>query len=291
MPKDKVDWISIQDATRPQYIYPGEVAVTGRMTCSRMFTYATAPTVNNDGYDTAGLGQNFYNGDWWNDTSNGRVYKCETNSPCTAAWTLVASQDGIIGTKETDETDLADGRFPWYNSGTSKFEYGDRWDDLRFPFQQAKRGAGDKPDYDETNIGLLFPQNSATEYVTMVGQLPHGYKLGSDLKPHVHYVQTAAAVPTFKLDYRWYNTGDSVPAFATIQTTTSPSVTSAYSIPRSQRLLFQAISGAAINGISSMIDMKIYREDNVVTGDVTFKEFDLHMICNSIGSKTENSKT
>lgn len=291
MPKDKVDWINIQDSTQPQYIYPGEIAVTGRMVASRIFTLATAPTINNDGYDTAGLGQNFYNGDWWNDTLNGRIYKCESNSPCSAAWTLVGSQDGIIGTKETDETDLGDGGFPWYNSATGVFEYGDRWDDLRFPFQQAVRAALIKPDYDEVNIGLLFPQNVVTEYVLMIAQMPHSYKIGSDVSPHVHYVQTVAAVPTFTLEYRWYDLGDTIPAFATIQTTTTPVVTTAYSATRHQKLSFPDITGAGITGISSIIDMKLYRDDNVVVGDILFKELDIHYILDSIASEFPGSKT
>ena len=37
------------------------------------------------------------------------------------------------------------------------------WDDLRAPFTQTKRGALDKPDFDYTNVGLLFKQNDTAE--------------------------------------------------------------------------------------------------------------------------------
>jgi len=291
MPKDKVDWVSVQDNTRPQYIYPGEPAITGRMTACRMYTTATSPTVNNDEIDSAGISQVFYSGDWWNDTMNGRIYKLEDSSACAAAWTMVGSEDGMIGTKETDETDLGDSRLPWYNSSTGKFEYGDRWDDLRFPFQQAKLGAGSKPDYDETNIGLLFPQNVATEYVLMIAQFPHSYKLGSDISPHIHYVQTVAAVPTFKIEYRWYDIGDTIPAYQTLQSATAGSVTAAYTAPRHQRVEFPDITGASVSGVSSIMDIKLYREDNVVVGDVLYKEFDIHYRMDSTGSEFEDTKT
>jgi len=50
------------------------------------------------------------------------------------------------------------------------------WDDMRAPFTQTKRGALDKPDFDYTNVGLLFKQNDPAEIVYIIFQLPHAYK-------------------------------------------------------------------------------------------------------------------
>jgi hypothetical protein len=280
---------NVNNPDRPQKIYKGEMPAAEKMTALRMWnSSAGGPGVNNDGFDTAGLKQNFHVGDVWNDMVNKRLYECRDNSQGAALWTLYASSVGLLGTKETDETDLINGSFAWFNPVSDKFEYAPRWDDLRFPATAQRQGQGTKPDFDFTNIGWLMPENVATESVYMLAQFDHGYKLGSDIEPHVHFIQTVAAVPTFKLDYRWYDKGDTVPAFATIETVTETAVTFAVGIH--QRIDFPKISGAAISKMSSMMDLKLYRDDTSVSGDVLTKEFDIHFRSDSDGSKTKDTK-
>ena len=38
-----------------------------------------------------------------------------------------------------------------------------QWDDFRFPATSSKLGANDKPDFDFTELGFLFPQNDTAE--------------------------------------------------------------------------------------------------------------------------------
>ena len=91
------------------------------------------------------------------------------------------------------------------------------WDDLRFPATLLRQGATTKPDFDPTNMGLLFPQNDNTEIAYIIAQLPHAWKQGTNLHPHLHFTQTGATLPTFKIDYRWYeNGGDPTGAFTTL---------------------------------------------------------------------------
>lgn len=162
------------------------------------------------------------------------------------------------------------------------------WDDLRFPATQTKTGSNLKPDFDETNIGLLFPQNNTAEVVYIVVQLPHSYKLGTELHPHIHFIQSAATVPVFKLVYRWYDNGAAVPAFGSAISTTSLSFTyTSGSIL--QRAVFPAIPVGAVH-MSSILDIKLYRDDNAVTGDVLVKEFDIHYQSDTIGSSLEHTK-
>lgn len=166
-----------------------------------------------------------------------------------------------------------------------------RWDDLRFPFTQTKLGALDKPDFDFTNLGLLFPQNDATEITYMIAQLQHSFKLGTDLKPHIHWVQSQATFPVWKIDYRVYkNNTDPTISFTTISINTGR-----FTYPGSGSILqisdFPVISGAGINDMSAMIDIKLYRDDNLVSGDVLAKEFDLHyQIDTPGGSRLEYTK-
>lgn len=164
-----------------------------------------------------------------------------------------------------------------------------RWDDMRFAFTRDKQGQASKPDFDFTNLGLLFPQNDATEIVYLIAQMPHDMVLGSDLSPHIHFVQDEAQQPTFKMDYRWYeNGGDPTGAFTTITAATFAFTYVAGSL--FQIAIFPDIVGSGILSISSFMDIRIYRDDNVVAGDVLAKEFDMHYLREGWGSRQEFAK-
>lgn len=160
------------------------------------------------------------------------------------------------------------------------------WDDLKFPASRIRQGATQKPDFDITELGLLFPQNDSTEIAYVIAQFPHHMKLGTNIRPHIHFIQTSATTPTFKIDYRWYKNGDTIPSFTTL---TCDSY--AFTYPGSGSILqicsFPEIDGSAIDSVSSIMDVKIYRDDNNVTGDVLVKEFDIHYQIDSLGSKQE----
>ena len=177
------------------------------------------------------------------------------------------------------------------NRGNMTF-YGEatKWDDLRFPAQRQRQGATGKPDFDYTNIGLLFPQDDPTEIVYMIGQMPHTWKEGSTVYPHVHYIQEESDGPTFKLDYRFYNVGADVPgSFTTITLDVN------HALPWSTNDMHQIAKpsvGISMTGLtlSCIMDMRLYRDDDVVTGDVLGKEFDVHFEIDSMGSDKEYIK-
>jgi hypothetical protein len=165
------------------------------------------------------------------------------------------------------------------------------WEDLRFPFTRGRRGALSKPDFDYTNLGLLFPESDATEIVYFIAQIPHAYLLESDLSCHVHFVQTSASTPTFKMDYRWYkNGGDPTVGFTTITASTFK-----VTYPGSGSILqiaeFPMIDGDGIDSVSSILDIKLYRDDGDIAADVLGKEFDIHYQTDTRGSLQEYSKS
>lgn len=88
---------------RPQVLYEGEFPANGKITAARVYTTTVAPTVNNDGVDTAGLGMVFYPSDLWNDTSGG-IYECQDNASGAAVWTTLSNS----GTVDTTGTIVAD---------------------------------------------------------------------------------------------------------------------------------------------------------------------------------------
>lgn len=161
-----------------------------------------------------------------------------------------------------------------------------RWTDARVPLTRDKQGQSSKPDYDFTNMGLLFPQNDATEIVYITLQAPHELR-NFEIKPHIHFVQSVAAQPVWKMDYRIIENGDNdaLKAFGTLT-----AVSFAFTWVSGDLLqiaAFPAISITGLTSVSWMMDIKLYRDDNVVTGDVLGKEFDVHYQLDDWGSRQE----
>ena len=160
------------------------------------------------------------------------------------------------------------------------------WDDLRIPFTQTKLGANLKPDFDTTNVGYLFPQNDATEILYFVAQLPHSWTLGTNLKPHIHWQQSAVTAVTWKVDVKVITRTMAIPAEFT--TLTSSGVVNAYvSGNIAQISTFPEIDLSALAETSALILGKVYRQDNTTTGDVLAFELDFHYQSDRPGSRTE----
>lgn len=166
------------------------------------------------------------------------------------------------------------------------------FDDLSIPATQLKNGATLKPDFDYTNNGLLFPQNDATEIVYSVVQMSHAKKLDTDIRPHLHYIQSSSTQPTFKMDYRYYNNGDAIPgSWTTISTADGDKGIFPYTSGSIMQLAeFPHVTPPSPENISANLDVRIYRDDNDVTGDVLVKYFDLHYEINALGSRLEYVK-
>ena len=153
------------------------------------------------------------------------------------------------------------------------------WDDLKAPFTSSRRGALSKPDFDYTNLGLLFPQNDDAEVTYAVMQFNHDRAPGSLISPHLHWQQMNSNAVVWKISYKWFDNGDAVPANwtdlthnANIFTYTSGNILQISEFPE--------IAGAAIVGVSSIFLVKVYRDDNVDggagSGDALAFEFDIH---------------
>jgi len=168
------------------------------------------------------------------------------------------------------------------------------WEDLRAPFTQIRQGALLKPDFDTTNVGLLFPRNDASEIVYIIMQLPHNYKLGTNLRPHIHWQQMNANNIVWKFDYKWDDVGEAVPgAFTTVTSNSRLYTWVAGNL--NQYDGFPELDGSGITSISSILLLKVYRDDNVVGGagagdDVLAFEFDIHYQIDALGSQTEYIK-
>lgn len=200
-----------------------------------------------------------------------------------------------LPTAENDEQEATFGG----DGGTTSFESdgtmhmeGDAtvWDDISFPVTSVKRGATDKPDYDYTNIGLLFPQNDTAEKIYFTAQMSHRKKMNSPVHLHIHYIQSSATQPVFVAQYKSYDNGDAVPgAWTTIKTNDTGGKQGIFSYTSGSMLQIASFPEIVITdeGVSRNIDVILYRDDNVVTGDVLVKFVDMHFEMDTLGSRQE----
>lgn len=77
------------------------------------------------------------------------------------------------------------------------------WDDLRFPANSVSKIEGKQPAADPETGLLLFDGNN-TGMVAGLAQLPHGWKEGSTVYPHVHWFKTSseAGDVAWRLEYK-----------------------------------------------------------------------------------------
>ena len=161
---------------------------------------------------------------------------------------------------------------------------GTLFDDLFFPLTAGKVGVVDQPPFSTTEIAYLFPQNNPSHIIYIIGQMPHSWALGTDIQPHIHWKQTTAGSVVFKIDYKWFNLGENVPANFNTYVMASPL------FPYTSGSIAQLttgsakISGSHISEESSMLLVKLYRDDNTYTGNAVTYQFDIHIEKDALGS-------
>jgi hypothetical protein len=170
-------------------------------------------------------------------------------------------------------------------SGSARY-----WDDIMFPLTTAKQGQTDKPPFDTNEIAYLFPSGDTSHIMYIVAQFPHSWAEGTNIEPHIHWKQTQSGSPVFKLDYKWFPIGGSVPgSFNTF-------VMSNRVFPYTSGSIHQLNSGSApingsgITGVSSIMLIKLYRDDTSYTGNVITYQFDIHILKDTLGSRASSSK-
>ena len=177
------------------------------------------------------------------------------------------------------------GGSPFDTGKLQKYRYTDR----SFPLGRDRQGIFDKPDFDFTRLGLLFPQNDPTETVSIIDQMDHRKAFGTPLHLHVHYIQETAEIPIFIAEYAFYNNGDDVPG-SRILISTADAAGAIFpwsGNPMLQIIAFPDIPAPANENISANLDLVVYRDDNVVSGDVLTKYIDYHYAMDDDGSRQE----
>jgi len=163
---------------------------------------------------------------------------------------------------------------------------GEVYDDFRFPATTSKVSpVSNKPDFDETNVGLLFDPDSI-ETIYLIAQLPHSWKEGSSIEPHIHWQPTSTNTGSvvWRMEYKWTNINATESgSWTTVDITTAADGTTG----KHQYASFGAVSGSGKTA-SSIISFKISRQatnvSDTYTADALYKEFDFHYAKDKLGA-------
>ncbi len=197
------------------------------------------------------------------------------------------------------------------NSGVWKFSDGinsyaninsDAWDDLRFPFiGRNLDSASGRIDYNYFNSAVGYQANARfpNEVVCSLVQLPHAWKVGSGVRPHIHWLQQSEDVPNWLLAYKIgkKNSTNAIETdFSNYTLLLSSPVFTYTSGVFNQISDFPEIDMTGV-GISDLISIAVFRDvGNVSTlfagADPSslveyINELDIHYILDSKGSSQE----
>jgi hypothetical protein len=165
------------------------------------------------------------------------------------------------------------------------------WDDMQFPVTAVKLSGTKPPTWTDYKGGqVLAFSDQATEgneeIVYFNVQMPHGYKEGSSITPHVHWVgeDNTAGNVAWKLSYSWANFDSAFPS------ETEEAIIGANGETDIQNTAgFTAISGTG-KTMSSMLICSLRRfssdaSDTFTSKDAYLLEVDVHVELNRFGSR------
>jgi hypothetical protein len=174
------------------------------------------------------------------------------------------------------------------------------WNDLlgaAISLQQS--GQGVSRNLAENQVEFLQSSN-LDDYLVDSQQLGHGWN-GEAVFPHVHFYQTAAAMPNFLIQYRWQKMN----ALKVTSWTNVPCITPVFVYPGSGAFHQLATTGDGIAppegaGISDCIQFRVLRDNanasaafagaDPVAATVAVISFDTHIALDSLGSRTISAK-
>jgi len=182
--------------------------------------------------------------------------------------------------------------------GTVKFEGNATvWDDLRVPATNTKlTPSKSEPNFESLINGLYVHKfdttNADDESIHFVAQMPHKYKAGSDIYPHIHWCpdSTNGGNVYWSFEYTIADINDTIGASTTDDIVVAADGTSL----KHQIDSFSTIDGTGLT-ISHMIICRLTRKStseatDTFTGNACFLEFDFHYEIDTMGSRQEFTK-
>lgn len=164
------------------------------------------------------------------------------------------------------------------------------WDDLKYPAQGIDPPVAASDPTRDTNDGMLLFSATQPNIIAGGALMPHGWKLGSMIEPHIHWTPTDNTAGDVVWLFQWSVAaiGDVFPAMQTVQIAQA-----ANGLDRHQLASFGLIN-INCNALGCMLKWKLTRVGNA-SGDTyasTAKllEFDIHTQFDGIGSQEQYTK-
>jgi len=170
------------------------------------------------------------------------------------------------------------------------------WEDLRVSLERGKVAGGNVPTFAAVNGTSIYAYHfAANDEIWFSVQMPHAWKLGTTIYPHLHWMPTTDVDPSDNvriiLDYAWVNIGDDYPAPTTLTRDVPTGVNNAFN-HRLHNFDDSGISGAG-KTLSSVILCRFARgtaaADNYA-GDIVGMEIDFHYEIDTVGSRQITTK-
>ena len=183
------------------------------------------------------------------------------------------------------------------------------WDDVRIDATATKLEGSKDPQFTKfqdngsgsQGIFCYYFDADAEEEIYFNVQIPHNYKFGTDLHPHVHWAPsrggTAGQVVSWGLEYSFKEIGDTFVNTSIIYGNAHTPADSSLVHYKHYLTEIDVISGSSIDTVSSMLCCRLFRN---ATGagsstddfgyDAILLEFDLHYEIDTPGSRDEYVK-
>lgn len=202
-----------------------------------------------------------------------------------------------LGTPSLNYTKItSDGSLSYVGTAT-------RWEDLQVPVTGVKiKKVLNEPDWDDFigSTAILWFEKGESQDVVFTVQMPHKWREGTPIFPHVHWTSGRNSDPApgsarvkWGLEYYWANVGDVFPTTTPIiYGNTAPTSSSGVIALREHVITpLGSIVGTGNHNLSSMIICRLFRvNDGDYNGDAGLLEIDFHYEVDSDGSNQEYTK-
>jgi hypothetical protein len=223
-------------------------------------------------------------------------------------WNGTIWAKALVGGSGTSYLSISDNGTVTLNGGATTFT------DLVVPVYSARNSTSSTPAWSLFSAPGFFTFEfqgadvDVNKEVFFNVQLPHDYKAGSTLYPHVHWSSTVAlgtTRPVWKLEYQWVNLHDAY-SITTSNPLTGYRIVSAAGTDLESATL-ESLTGTRVSmitplgsidgagkSISSMLVMRLTRlttdANDLFTGGAYLISFDIHYEVDSFGSGEEYTK-
>jgi len=206
------------------------------------------------------------------------------------------SSDGV--TKIGDIAGVNNTKFE--ADGTLVFEgTAEVWDDLRVSLDKGSSSASLEYIWGSSGPQIwYFRNNEGLEMMSFVVQLPHSWKEGTTIYPHVHWLPKVSKTGNveWNLDYSWQNYDPTTPLVFPSYTTSTVVATGPF-VANTHRIT-SLTGGTGLDGsgkkISSILICRIWRNSSnsadTYTDDAGLLSLDFHYQIDTVGSRAEYVK-